>query len=262
MGSLLSTTDADDPIHQRKFFMHDKEANFDMDVMTYTVYNLANRDAAAFVRNETLLPSLVDRVFTTFFQHFVSANASLSAPSWAYQPLGAKPEELGRRLFYNRTEGMMRRTDPPAYAQLDSSPTVEAIIQHDGEILKMNAVATWLCVTILACLVLAIAAISVMQGKFLRPLQRNVDCLADTMVLVAGSEKLLAMVGDGRLHKNSDYPVSVRLGWFRAKNGDVRWGIEVVEDVEWVDAPGTVTREKSTGSIKRQLTRVFTRGSK
>jgi hypothetical protein len=47
-----------------------------------------------------------------------------------------------------------------------------------------------------------------------------------------------------------DREVQTMLGWFKDKDGEVRWGIEVVggrDPVQWVDAPetGNHIREKS-----------------
>lgn len=63
---------------ERPYFIHDTENHMDMDLMTYSMYSLANKDPEAF-KNETLLNELINKVFQTFFQHFVSTNASLTA---------------------------------------------------------------------------------------------------------------------------------------------------------------------------------------
>jgi len=220
------------------WFIHDTENHLDMDFMTYCIYILAKKDLNS-LNNETVFNTLINQVFQTFFQHFVSTNASLTAPSWAYQPIGAQPEDLGTRIIYNLTSGRMEKGNPVTYPTLQTNRTTEATIEHQVEVLKLNAVATWLSIANLIWLIITALIFLVMQRSFLRPLHRNVECIADAMVLFAGSQRLLAFVQKSEMEDlRGDGDTKVKLGWFKTKEGIVRWGIELVEDgldgVEWL----------------------------
>lgn len=70
------------------------------------------------------------------------------------------------------------------------------------------------------------------QRRHLRGLIRNVECLRDVLVLVGRSEKLLQLVrekGEEALRENDDGGLMTKLGWFESRDGDMRWGIELVE---------------------------------
>jgi hypothetical protein len=79
--------------------------------------------------------------------------------------------------------------------------------------------------------------------SYLRPLQRNINCVADVMVLLAGSERFLQLVqvrGVEDLGHNEQ--LAIKLGWFETKSGETRWGIELVEEydpdgVRWMQEP-------------------------
>ncbi|KAK0663162.1 hypothetical protein DIS24_g1204 [Lasiodiplodia hormozganensis] len=101
------------------------------------------------------------------------------------------------------------------------------------ELLRMNTAAVWLSVAILAWLIFTTVAITVLQRKYLRNLDRNIECLGDVLVLVAHSDRLLQLVrerGPDSLEKERD--IKTKLGWFEDSNGEQRWGIEVVEEDE------------------------------
>lgn len=60
---------------------------------------------------------------------------------------------------------------------------------------------------------------------------RNVECLGDVLVLVGRSEKLLQLVREKGVEalREDDGGLMTKLGWFESKDGDMRWGIELVE---------------------------------
>lgn len=70
-------------------------------------------------------------------------------------------------------------------------------------------------------------------------MQRHVECLADVLLMVAGSDGLLQLVHERGVEGLKKSDVITRLGWFRDRRGIVRWGIEIVdaEGVEWIDGP-------------------------
>ena len=60
---------------------------------------------------------------------------------------------------------------------------------------------------------------------------RNIECIADVLVLIAGSERLLEVIRE----KGFDAIVKedkmlTRMGWFRDADGTMRWRIDLVEE--------------------------------
>src|SRR5438045_3367785 len=65
-----------------------------VDFMSYAMYSLVGEDAEALL-DLAILQSCAQRVFSTFFQHFVSSNVT-SDGSWAFQRIGERlPQDLG-----------------------------------------------------------------------------------------------------------------------------------------------------------------------
>ncbi|KAH7117703.1 hypothetical protein B0J11DRAFT_493408 [Dendryphion nanum] len=235
MSSLLSAAEVK---NGATYTLQNHKEGLDFDFMSQAVYALANKSSRVLL-NETLLASLSEHTFQTFFQHFVGRNISFSGQSMAYQKIGAQlPSDLGERIVWNASEAYKARIrELPSYPVLDTNRTVVAQVSTKIEVLRMNDVATWLTAAILIWLVATTVVIAVLQRRFLRPLIRNVECLADVIVLFAGSERFLeemrergydGIVGDGEMR--------VRLGWFKTSRGEVRWGVEVANGVEWVES--------------------------
>jgi hypothetical protein len=62
--------------------------------MTYSMLSMASGQPGALL-NATLLEALAKTTFSTFFQHYVSSNVSMSTGSWAYQSVtDNKPDYL------------------------------------------------------------------------------------------------------------------------------------------------------------------------
>lgn len=221
--------------------LQDPKDGLNFDFMSQSVYHLANESSEAPL-NGDVLASLSERTFQTFFKHFVSRNITSSGQSIAYQRIGAKlPSDLGQRIIFNGSaEYQARMRQAPIYASLNTNRTATAQVSTQIEVLRMNDVATWLSVAILVWLIITTVVVALLQRQYLQPLLRNVECIADVIVLVAGSEELMRLVRERGIERlKGDKDVSVRLGWFR-RDGDLRWGVEVVNSgegkVEWVDA--------------------------
>ena len=91
--------------------------------------------------------------------------------------------------------------------------------------------ATWICLSILFILIIILAILMISLRLFYPPtkLHQNVECLADVLAMIAGSDELLDLVGRQSitdLKRTNDIETS--LGWFTDRRGTVRWGVEVV----------------------------------
>jgi hypothetical protein len=61
----------------------------------------------------------------------------------------------------------------------------------------------------------------------------DVECLAVVLLLLAGSDHLASFVQEPGFAKIRCSDQESRMSWFRDKRGIVRWGVELVEAVEW-----------------------------
>lgn len=229
--ALLGSSYVDD----RTFSFLDRSQGLNLDFMTYSMYAMANKDPSALLDASTM-QNHAEKTFSTFFQHFVSSNLSATTPSWAYQEINASlPYGSNSTSKYIPDEGYqsLPLPLPPPPPSRGTNRTALVEVSTQVELLRMNAVAVWLSVAILAWLIFTTVAIAVLQRKYLRNLDRNIECLGDVLVLVAHSDRLLQLVrerGPDGLEKERD--VKTKLGWFEDSSGERRWGIEVVEGDE------------------------------
>lgn len=62
-------------------------------------------------------------------------------------------------------------------------------------------------------------------------MMKNVECIADALVLIAGSERLLTAIRENGIDTiMKEDRLLTRLGWFRGPDGTMRWRIGVVDD--------------------------------
>jgi len=246
MGSMFKAADPNlgpegtlfmESLRDNAFIMRDAETGMNMDLMTYSMYSLANKDPQALLDYATLVTH-ANHTFQTFFQHFISNGLSLEQGGWGYQKIGdnsthalGEPVTLDGRVLPRRK-----------YASLHTNRTVEALVSHRTQVLHMNAIATYLSVAIIIWLIGTTAVVSSLQRRCTSPLLRDVQLIADVLVLVAGSDHLSRLVEERGVALKNANDVKTMLGWFKDRNGEVRWGIEVVggrDAAEWVDAPKT-----------------------
>jgi len=62
-------------------------------------------------------------------------------------------------------------------------------------------------------------------------MMRDVECIADVLVLIAGSDRLIAAIKDRDANTMlKDSRIRTRLGWFRDSDGTMRWRIDLLDD--------------------------------
>ncbi|KAJ1705681.1 hypothetical protein NYO67_12157 [Aspergillus flavus] len=216
------------------FNIRDEAHGLNMDFMSYSMYSLAGNDPAALL-DPTVFSRLSSKTFSTFFQHFANSNISMKTGSWAYQPINASlPSDLTPAV----TDATLLEDAPLTAYQDEIHPishtnrTVVVRVSQRVEMLKMNAVAVWLSVSILAWLIIATLIVTIFHRQYLRRLIRNVECLGDMLILTAGSESLVHMIREmqaGKLTESEERRLCARLGWFQDGDGNARWGVELLE---------------------------------
>jgi hypothetical protein len=200
-----------------RFNIRDTDQGLNVDFMSYANWHLANKDSEALLNTTTLLHHS-EKTLQTFFKHFaVSGTVSINGLNG--------PE----KTVY----------EDNSFAAF-SGDTTNGTLSTRIEILAMNEVATWLSLGILFILII-ILSVLIVSLQVVYPsscMQRHVECLADVLVMVAGSDELKRLVHEQGVEGLEKCDVETRLGWFRDKRGVVRWGIEVVDgDVEWLEGP-------------------------
>ncbi|KAJ5888389.1 hypothetical protein N7495_008430 [Penicillium taxi] len=248
-----STEDLSD----NSFNIRDKMNGLNMDFMTYAMYTMAGNNASSLL-DPDIFTELAEKTFTTFFQHFVSKNLSMETGGWAYQKINASlPVDLGPAVeFSTYYDGLPGRT-PSKYQDVThpishTNRKVAAQVSQRVELLQMNAVAVWLSIGIMSWLILTAAVVAILQKRYFGKLVRNVECLGDVLVLIAGSVNFLEVVRGieaGNLAPADYEHLLTRLGWFLDEEGELRWGIEMLNfrdgPGEWVSRPQFRKKDKT-----------------
>ncbi|KAJ5137520.1 hypothetical protein N7526_003753 [Penicillium atrosanguineum] len=253
-----TTEDLDD----NSYNIRDEMNGLNMDFMTYSMYSMAGKDPKALLDPETF-KTLAEKTFTTFFQHFVSTNVSLETGGWAYQKINASlPSSLGPglELIGNYIPGTKASQYQDVMHPIShTNRTVAAHVAQRIELLQMNTVAVWLSIGIMGWLIITTAVVAVLQKRYFGSLVRNVECLGDVLVLIAGSANLLQVVREiqaGRLRPDDYEHLRTRLGWFVDEDGGLRWGIEMEES--FAEGPGVNWISEAQFSKEKGGTRTWT----
>lgn len=236
-------------LDDNSYNIRDEMNGLNMDFMTYSIYSMAGKNPKALLDPDTF-KTLTEKTFTTFFQHFVSTNVSMETGGWAYQKINASlPRSLGPglKLVGNYLPGTEASENQDVMHPIShTNRTAAAHVSQRVELLQMNAVAVWLSIGIMGWLIITTAVVAVLQKRYFGSLVRNVECLGDVLVLIAGSANLLQVVREiqaGRLRPDDYEHLRTRLGWFVDEDGGLRWGIEMEESfaegpgVNWVSEP-------------------------
>ena len=157
MGSMFKAADPNigptgtsfaEFIHDNAFVMRDPDIGMNMDLMTYSMYNLTNKDSQALLDYATLV-ARTNHTFQTFFQHFISNGLSLEKRGLGYQKIGDNSTEaLGAPVTWDGRALPQRK-----YVSRNTNRTVEALASRRIQILHMNAIATYLSVAIISWLI-------------------------------------------------------------------------------------------------------------
>ncbi|KAF1939981.1 hypothetical protein EJ02DRAFT_504445 [Clathrospora elynae] len=221
-------------LYDNAFVIRDPNHEINMDLMTNSMYALFDKNAEALLDYKTLV-DMANRTFQTFFQHFVNSGLSLDKGGFTYEAINDDS------------------TYTTALSAGATSRNITASISNRIRVLHMNTVATYLSTAILIWLIGTTLIIVCLQRKYTSAMVRDVQLVADMLVLIAGSDNFLELVQGKGVALKREREVKTMLGWFKDRDGEIRWGIEVVggrNAVEWVDAPkqGNDVRAKTSYS--------------
>ncbi|KAK6373895.1 hypothetical protein LTS17_007864 [Exophiala oligosperma] len=202
------------------------------DLMSFAMYQLADGDVDAFMTadDQSRMEQLGQKVFSTFFQHFVSANVTAEG-GWGFQKFGATLPAI----LAPTANGSQPDTNSSLTSSTDASVHVDIAV----EVLQMSPVAVYLSLVILVLLILVTSFVYTFGYRLFRKLRSSFENLADVVGVVCDSERLRRWVRDHpdpkswveRVHEHGrdDARVPlVRLGMFIGSDGMERWGIELV----------------------------------
>jgi hypothetical protein len=231
----LGYDNAEELLEDSTFNFRDTDNGLNMDLMTYSMYTMVGKDPKALL-NYTTLTTNANRTLQTFFQHFVQNGLSMSTGGYVFQPIDDQTmRDIGRAIDANNAS-----ISQPVYPAFQEGRIAMATVTNRIQILYLNQVATFLSVGILIWLIGTAVVILCLQRRYTRSMMRNVELIADVLVLVAGSDNFLTLVQERGMALKRDKKICTKLGWFKGRDGEVRWGVEVVggrNAVEWVDAP-------------------------
>ena len=224
--------------------------------MTYSMLALVNNSKQALLDPEIFM-NIANQTFGIFFKHFVSDHVTSDSGGGAYQPLVEKlPWSLGPMVVYNDTTDEYLITGDQGFLGIEnhtvlSSSSVNVTIHIPVEQLVMSSVSVYLCLSLLAFLLLVTAVMYIVNHSRMKELPRNVDTLASTLALIYDSEKLLAWTATAPktqpwykalFSNNSDTrQPKARIGHFTNSDGVERWGIELVDFTDY----GQITNGES-----------------
>ena len=211
--------------------MRDNTTGLNLDFMSYAAYAQMGFDPTALLDPE-VLASTSQKVFSTFFQHFVNSNLSRESGGYVYQPRGMQLK-INAPMDDMPIQYMPDGSIAPKFEDIvrNTSATTTAELSTQVEVLQMNLVAFWIATSILIWLIITIVILGSVQRKYYGGMMRNIECIADVLVLIAGSERLLEVIRE----KGYDAIVKedkmlTRMGWFRDVDGTMRWRIDLVEE--------------------------------
>ncbi|CAI6337537.1 unnamed protein product [Periconia digitata] len=240
MDALLTASSLGDgqtdyeSMRNQYFVYREEQKGINMDLMSYAMYTLANNDPEALL-DYTTLTANANRTFQTFFQQFIHNRLSIDEGGAGYQKIAANMNDIGQAVDYDGTA-----LPNTLYQGLNTNRTAEAVVYHRIQVLHLSELATYLAVSIIIWLMATTATVALLQRRYMSTLLRNVELIADVLVLVAGSDNFLELVQEKGVSLKKNKKIMTRLGWFKGRDGEVRWGVEVVggrNAVEWVDAP-------------------------
>jgi hypothetical protein len=193
-GSLLVNNLTLEDESTERFSIRDKERGMNMDFMSRANFFLAGDDPASLLNTATLIQHS-QHTFQTFFKHFT-----------------ARGNSDGKSVLWD---------------DRGSDTDFDGTVVQRMRVLKMNETATWLSLAIIFLLtaIIAVVIVTLQIAYPISSMQHPVECLADTLMIVASSDEFVDLVHERDFEKSN---VQTRLGWFRDRRGVDRWGIEVV----------------------------------
>lgn len=222
-----------DQLDDKVFNMRDNTTGLNIDFMSYAAYSRAGFNPDALLDPKTLLETS-QKVFSTFFKHFAHHNVSQEHGGWVYQHVGEQLS-VNSPMSNMQTQLTSDGAVAPKFEDVvrNTSQSTAVTLSRQVEVLKMNMIAFRVATSILVWLITTIIIFTSVQRKYYGDMMRNIECIADILVLIAGSDRLLATIKEQGIDTIlKEDTILTRLGWFRDTDGMMRWRIEVVDSAQ------------------------------
>jgi hypothetical protein len=214
--------------------------------MSYVSYKQSRQSYPEALIDQKTLLERSQATFSLFFKHFVNSGMSSDTGGWAFQEVGSRLVVEPRMQGYYTTT-MQNATHIPLRSHSflpngDPAPQFEdvsprsnnqngtATLTTSVETLSLNKKAFWVATGILVSLTCIMVTFIILNQNYSGGMIRNVECIADVIVLIAGSERLLALVQEKGIEAIvKEDKIHTQLSWFEDDDGKQRWGIELAE---------------------------------
>lgn len=258
-GKTAATGIFNENIYDQAFNMRGPGLN--VDYMTYAMLSLANGSREAML-DPLVLESTAQRTFEVMFQHFAQSGldmesggnvyqspsetlaADIDGPTTTATSTTAKSTTAKSTTATSKTRSRRQAgsaTASATAAATDIPDTARVDVKREVEILRMSTIAAIICMSILAYLIVTSVILAMAARRYNKLLPVKVDSIADVAVLVAGSERLLELARQRDSRRDRELKSGpeglAKLGWFNGADGELRWGIELVD-------PDSTTRPK------------------
>lgn len=215
----------------RVYNMRDDTTGLNIDFMSFAAYADVGYDPTALLDAKTLAERS-QKVFSTYFQHFMSNSISSKYGNRVLQPIGQQLH-VGPPMSFMPTQYAPGGSLAPNFEDFarNTSQTITVTISSHVEMLRINTVAFWIATSILTWLLITIGIFASVQQRYYGGMMRNVECIANILVLITGSERLLTAIRENGIDTIlKEDSLLTQLGWFRDPDGTKRWRIDVVGD--------------------------------
>ncbi|KAF2964497.1 hypothetical protein GQX73_g9057 [Xylaria multiplex] len=214
-----------------------RNPGLNVDYMTYAMLSLVNNNHSALLE-AGILRETAQQTFSVFFQHFVNNEISMTSGGYVYQSRDERlPADLGELVPLKRSHPDNTPTTGGSNGNSTNGIT-NVSISWPMEVLSMSKPAAWVCISILGYLIITCVLLAVASKRYNRLLLRQVNSISDIAFLVAGSHRLLRLARERSLESlKHDDAVKVKLGWFVTDQGCLRWGMEVVDELDPTGSP-------------------------
>lgn len=219
------------------------------DFMSYSMLSLADGDHESLLDSK-ILEATAQKTFSTLYQHFASFKRSATDGNFVYQAFDAElPADIGIPVSES---GLSRRDDDILFSRATAPQTTTLHVSQPVELLQMSVPAAWVCMIILACLVVISLTLAYVSRNTGKGVGRRIESIADVAYLTAGSHRLLEMTRNRSPEEmKGDRETRFSLGWFEEENGKAGWKIEVADaGYERKVEPGEQVRRKQESSTE------------
>lgn len=233
--SLKRSLAVQDISEQGVFHFWNGRTGMDFDPMSYAAYLRNGQNASALLDAQTLLHS-VQATLSLFFRHFVHMGMSTSNGGLAYQKIGEVLKDVG----YPLPETTLPQIMPGGLSAVNISDlppqktdqlSNQATVSRHTEILRMNVVATWLCISILVWLLGSTILVAMLHRQYLAlgSIIPDIEGIEELATVVLESRELLKLVrAHGVDNLNEDTNMRYRLCSVSGEDGQEKWKVEVV----------------------------------